>query len=357
MIRIYLRMMEIGEGNPYIWLGKKGADRVYGLPVLTEENKLSWKGLPAIADEIKKHIREDITVGTEIELVTDLPKKFKERFREFVEILEYFGKIRLTFGKIPKWEDSDEFEEVGKIVHNKEWWSGYGSIRELEILPEWKDCFKKEFEFPYFKKLEKFLKAEVKWTEDEGEGLIIPPIKMIFRAYGKLKPEDVTVVIIGQDPYPNKKNAMGWSFSVPRGEKIPGSLRNVYKELEDDPDVFFENPEHGDLSGWVSQGVFLVNISLTVSENQPRSHLTHWGLFTIHIISWLAEKFDNIVFMLWGKDAQECRKVIPVKKHLVLEAMHPSARVGEGFVGCRHFSKANDYLERMGRRPIDWSLL
>jgi uracil-DNA glycosylase len=166
----------------------------------------------------------------------------------------------------------------------------------------------------------------------------------------------VKVVLLGQDPYHGKGQAHGLSFSVPEGVKPPPSLMNIFKEMHDDIGIPF--PSHGNLTNWAKQGVLLLNASLSVRENEPLSHSAiGWTLFTDSVINKISNEKKNVVFLLWGKYAQQKQELIDETKHLVLKAAHPSPfSAYSGFFGCRHFSKTNEYLVKNGIDPIDWSL-
>jgi len=170
--------------------------------------------------------------------------------------------------------------------------------------------------------------------------------------------DKVKVVIIGQDPYHGPNQAHGLSFSVPVGEKIPPSLRNMYKELEEDPALEFSRPDHGCLTHWADQGVLLLNAILTVEAGQPGSHQKRgWEQFTDAIIAQLNVHREHLVFMLWGKYAQGKGRVIDTNRHLVLQTTHPSPfSAYRGFLGCGHFSKANAWLIAHDQSPVDWQL-
>jgi len=189
---------------------------------------------------------------------------------------------------------------------------------------------------------------------------VYPPKELIFNAF-KLTPiNNIKVVIVGQDPYINPKQAMGLSFSVPRGTAVPPSLRNIYKCMEQDPDLTFQKPSpvHGDLSAWAKQGVFLINAGLTVKAGQPNSHKdAKWELFTDSAIKYMSLNCTGIVFMLWGAFAQKKARFINESKHKVLKSVHPSPMSARnGFFECQHFSKANKFLVKFGKEEIDWSL-
>ncbi len=162
-------------------------------------------------------------------------------------------------------------------------------------------------------------------------------------------------MILGQDPYHGPGQAMGLSFSVPKGIRPPASLKNIYKEMHSD--VGLEIPAHGDLSSWAAQGVFLLNAMLTVEHKKAGSHKKiGWQTFTNAVIKKLSDERDGLVFMLWGNFAKEKKILIDEMKHYVLEAVHPSPLAGNGFQGCQHFSRANELLQKQGLEPIDWTL-
>lgn len=185
---------------------------------------------------------------------------------------------------------------------------------------------------------------------------IFPPAALIFNAFDRTPFDQVRVVILGQDPYHRAGQAMGLSFSVPRGVAVPPSLRNIYKELASQyPD--YRIPQHGDLSEWAAQGVLLLNTGLTVREGQAGSH-SHlgWHAFTDAAISALSAQARPIVFMLWGRHAQSKIPLIDGARHLVLTAPHPSPLAGGGFFGNGHFVRANQFLQEHGEKPIDWQI-
>lgn len=223
-------------------------------------------------------------------------------------------------------------------------------MSNVKIEESWKEALKSEFEQPYFQALTAFIRKEI-----QNGKTIYPPGPLIFNAFNMTPFDKVKVVILGQDPYHNPGEAMGLSFSVPKGVRIPPSLQNIYKELKED--VGFSIPNHGDLTPWAEQGVFLLNAMLTVERNQPRSHQkAGWQTFTDAVIRRLSDHREGLVFMLWGGFARQKKQLIDSNKHLVLEAAHPSPLAGGAFFGSRHFSKANDYLRKQGKEPVDWSL-
>ncbi len=221
---------------------------------------------------------------------------------------------------------------------------------QVKISPNWQQALKKEFESPYFDQLSVLLKQAIA----QGK-TIFPPGNLIFNAYDKLAPEDVKVVILGQDPYHNPGEAMGLSFSVPVGVKIPPSLKNIYKELASD--ISCTIPTHGDLTYWADQGVFLLNAFLTVEKNNAGSHRNiGWHYFTDATIKYLSDHFEHLVFMLWGNFAKNKKILIDGTKHLILESAHPSPLAGNAFQGCKHFSQANEYLSNNGKSVINWQI-
>jgi len=220
----------------------------------------------------------------------------------------------------------------------------------VNISPEWRQALSKEFESPYFDQLSLSLKQ----AKAEGK-TIYPPGPLIFNAYDTVAPEAVKVVILGQDPYHNPGEAMGLSFSVPKGVKVPPSLKNIYKELA--TDLGCAVPNHGDLSSWANQGVFLLNAFLTVEKNYAGSHRNSgWHYFTDATIQYLSDHFEHIVFMLWGNFARNKKVLINNAKHLILESAHPSPLAGNAFQGCKHFSQANSYLKAHGKNEINWQI-
>ncbi len=221
----------------------------------------------------------------------------------------------------------------------------------VKIEPSWKEALEPEFSKPYFGTLIRFLK------EEKADGkTVYPPGSLIFNAYNTTPIDQVKVVILGQDPYHNPGQAMGLSFSVPKGVTVPPSLRNIYKEIHDS--VGLPIADHGDLTGWAKQGVFLLNAMLTVEKNQPGSHKrSGWQYFTDASIKAISDQTEHTVFMLWGAFARKKAELINKERHLVLESAHPSPfSADKGFFGNNHFKKANDYLEKHGKDPIDWSL-
>jgi len=222
-------------------------------------------------------------------------------------------------------------------------------MSNVKIEASWKEALSDEFTKPYFKLLTTFLKEE----KAAGKA-IYPPGPLIFNAYNTTPIEEVKVVILGQDPYHNPGQAMGLSFSVPKGVTVPPSLRNIYKELN--TSLGLEKPGHGDLSHWAEQGVFLLNAMLTVEKNDPGSHKrSGWQFFTDASIKAISDRRENVVFMLWGAFARKKKVLIDESKHLVLESAHPSPfSADRGFFGNNHFVLANEYLLEHGKEEIVW---
>ena len=221
---------------------------------------------------------------------------------------------------------------------------------DVQIEDSWKEILKEEFEKPYFLHIRNFLKAE-----KQKEKIIYPPGSLIFNAFNITPFDQVKVVILGQDPYHGPRQAMGLSFSVPQGVPAPPSLKNIFKEIQNDLDI--PPPDHGDLSRWAEQGVFLLNAMLTVEKGLPGSHQNiGWQTFTDAVIKTLSDHKDGIIFLLWGRFAQSKAPLINQLKHHVLESAHPSPLAGNRFFNNRHFSRTNELLLGQGQRPIDWRL-
>ena len=218
----------------------------------------------------------------------------------------------------------------------------------VAIEESWKAVLEAEFEKEYFKKLSGTIK-QAYLTET-----VFPHPKLVFNAFAQCPFEALKVVILGQDPYHGKGQAHGLSFSVGDGVPIPPSLQNIYKEIR--ADTGRETPHSGNLERWAAQGVLLLNATLTVEEGRPASHQgLGWEEFTDAVICTISKKKENVVFLLWGKYAQQKTILIDQSKHLVLCAAHPSPfSAHNGFFGCKHFSKANAYLQEHGKDPIAW---
>ncbi len=223
----------------------------------------------------------------------------------------------------------------------------------MKLEKSWHSALKDEIQKPYIVNLKNFLEEERK------RGSVYPGEEQVFAAFLHTPLEKVKVVIVGQDPYHGPNQAHGLSFSVPKGEAIPPSLRNIYKELQADLGI---NPAtHGNLSKWARQGVMLLNATLTVRAGEAKSHHGQgWEEFTDRVIEVLFKRQDPVVFVLWGASAKEKAERIfskqPQSQHLILTSAHPSPLSARAFLGCRHFSKINEQLKKWGKTPIDWDL-
>lgn len=223
--------------------------------------------------------------------------------------------------------------------------------REKIIMhADWKEALQEEFEKPYFLKIKRSYIQALK----QGK-IIYPPAKLTFNALHLTPLNQVKIILLGQDPYHAPHQAMGLSFSVPKGVKIPPSLLNIYKELRDDLGI--EIAKSGDLSSWAAQGVLLLNSILSVEAHKSASH-SKWGWqeFSDAIIKKLSLQKEGLIFLLWGNYAKSKKPLINTKKHFILEASHPSPLACKGFLGCRHFSKSNALLRQMGKGEIVWDV-
>jgi len=226
---------------------------------------------------------------------------------------------------------------------------------DLYMEKSWAKFLDEEFKKDYMKELRSFLLLELK-----DKQIVYPPQDLIFNAFCQTSFEKVKVLVIGQDPYHGRGQAHGLSFSVPEGVQPPPSLKNIFKELIED--VKIRPPTSGNLLPWAKQGVMMLNATLTVRANQPRSHYGQgWEMFTDKVVELLANRKDPVVFLLWGSSAQEkVERVLGkynVSHHLVLRASHPSFySAAKGFFGCRHFSKTNEFLEKNGKKSINWQI-
>lgn len=219
----------------------------------------------------------------------------------------------------------------------------------IKITKEWDEMLEEEFSSDYYKNLREFLKQEY------SSKTIYPNMHNIFNSMKHTSFENVKVVLLGQDPYHEEGQAMGLSFSVPKGIQKPPSLVNIFKEIQAELDIPIR--DHGDLSGWADQGVLLLNTVLTVRAHSANSHKGKgWEQFTDSIIKKISDKKQGVVFLLWGANARSKKALIDTKKHLILECAHPSPLSAyNGFFGCGHFKKCNEYLIKQGKQPIDWS--
>ncbi len=217
----------------------------------------------------------------------------------------------------------------------------------------WLKLLQGEFEKPYMKQLEAFLAREISSGVE-----VYPPFELVFNAFCQTPFDQVKVVVMGQDPYHGPGQAHGLSFSVPMGIPAPPSLQNIFKEIK--ADLGINPPKHGCLIEWARQGVLLLNATLTVRANEAKSHHGKgWEIFTDKVVELLCAKKDPIVFLLWGKSAYDKFQHIcsNSKHHLVLTCAHPSPLSAHaGFLGCRHFSKTNEFLKKVGKTPIDWTI-
>ncbi|MBN2263110.1 MAG: uracil-DNA glycosylase [Prolixibacteraceae bacterium] len=219
---------------------------------------------------------------------------------------------------------------------------------DIKIEPSWKEVLKEEFEKPYFKQLTDFVKNEYQTQT------IFPKGKDIFNAFNLCPFNTVKVVIIGQDPYHGPGQAHGLCFSVKQGVTFPPSLRNIFKEINNDLGIAV--PTSGDLSRWAEQGVLLINATLTVRAHMAGSHQNKgWETFTDAVIKIVSEQKEHVAFLLWGAYAQKKGQVIDQTKHLILESVHPSPlSASRGFFGNHHFSKTNQFLEKSGLTTVNW---
>ena len=220
----------------------------------------------------------------------------------------------------------------------------------VKLGNDWDIILADEWEKPYYKKLRAFLK------EEYATRTIYPDMHDIFNALKYTSFADTKVVIIGQDPYHGEGQAHGLCFSVKKGVTPPPSLKNIYKELHSD--IGFEIPNHGELVSWAKQGVLMLNNVLTVREAMPNSHKgMGWEIFTDRVISELNKKETPVVFLLWGANAQKKAEIIDNPLHHKLISVHPSPlSASRGFLGCKHFSKTNEILDKKHIKPINWDI-
>ena len=272
------------------------------------------------------------------------------------------NKSPLKKKKPPIIESEEKESENPKIIPKKEneeqnskFYPTYESF--IDNLESWKVPLKSFINPPnnnQMKSIYNFVKKEYETK------IIFPPKNLIFNAFSKTPWDKVKVVIIGQDPYPNPGDAMGLSFSVPKTQRIPGSLNNIYKCLEKDKKLKFIKPKHGDLSSWAEQGVFLINATLTVECKKANSHQKNsgWAKFTDFVIKQISLQKKNIVFLLWGNFAIAKSSLIDKNKHLIIKNIHPSplAQSKGDFSKSEQFSQTNEYLEKNGLEPINWEI-
>ncbi|XP_034026151.1 uracil-DNA glycosylase-like [Thalassophryne amazonica] len=280
-------------------------------------------------------------------------KRTKEDFKKTVQ-----KKLKSSSGVDPEPCSSHAApltaEQLDRIAQNKG--AALQKLSSVRTPPgfgeSWRNALSAEFGKPYFKELMSFVAKERKLHT------VYPPAENVFSWTQMCDIRDVKVVILGQDPYHGPNQAHGLCFSVQRPVPPPPSLENMYKELITDIDGF-QHPGHGDLTGWAKQGVLLLNAVLTVRAHQANSHKDKgWEMFTDMVVHWLSSNLEGLVFMLWGAYAQKKGAAIDRKHHHVLQAVHPSPlSVHRGFFGCQHFSKANEFLKKSGKSPVDWKAL
>jgi uracil-DNA glycosylase len=221
-------------------------------------------------------------------------------------------------------------------------------MHNIYLDPNWSNFLTKEIQKEYFQTLMRNIESEY------AQYPVYPPRELIFEAFNQCSFDNMKVVILGQDPYHNENQAMGLSFSVLESEPIPPSLHNIFKEIESNTGI--KPYQNGDLTRWATQGVLLLNTTLTVRAHQPLSHHGYgWEIFTNEVIRLLSSHKHHLVFLLWGKNAQQKSHLIDSHKHLIVESSHPSPLSAyRGFMGCKHFSQANEYLQKYHISPIDW---
>lgn len=360
------------ENISHTYVGYRKEWKVYRIDII-QMNKIDW-------DEFKRIL---------LEIAIENPETSQVAIENFTTIQgiddteEYGKKIKL----IPEWMKknlsetpkvvrfnriNEQAKLTSEIVENlptSPWWEK--SLDELQIDPSWKDIFIREFALPYFAEVKEpgmdksiitFLKEEDAYLQTRKDMYIFPPQKYLFEAFRLTKLDDIKVVILGQDPYHGDGQAHGLAFSNPDGVTPQPSLRNIFKEIESEKNVFFvrKSDKVNNLSYWAKQGVLLLNCALTVRKGCPASHVNIWEPFTDVIIYEIVSRLTNVVFMLWGSFAEGKKDLIKGKRHLVLKASHPSPlsynKGDDKFSECKHFSKANEYLMHVGKQPIDWSL-
>lgn len=226
-----------------------------------------------------------------------------------------------------------------------------GAAKKIDLHPSWLAHLQAEFEQPYMQNLKAFLLAEKQQNK-----VIYPASNNIFNAFNSTPLDEVKVVILGQDPYHGPNQAHGLCFSVQPGIQTPPSLQNIFKELK--RDLAMDIPAHGCLQSWANQGVLLLNATLTVEQARAGSHQGRgWETFTDKAIQLVNDQCQGVVFLLWGSYAQKKAAFIDARKHLILKAPHPSPlSAHRGYIGCGHFSAANQHLQHLGKAPIDWRI-
>ncbi|XP_020593707.1 uracil-DNA glycosylase, mitochondrial [Phalaenopsis equestris] len=289
---------------------------------------------------ISTHSNPSVGNGGSDELKPESPSILTDEQRRRVEFNKYLARSKRNARVC-----------VERIESAKAKGMEYAKLEELLVEETWLEALPGELQNPYWKNLCRFVESELR-----GMVPIYPPPHLIFNALNSTPFDRVKAVIIGQDPYHGPGQAMGLAFSVPEGIKPPSSLINIFKELQ--KDVGCSIPLHGNLERWAVQGVLLLNTVLTVRKHQANSHATKgWEPFTDAVIRTISQNKRGIVFILWGNSAQGKSKLIDATKHHILKAAHPSGlSANRGFFGCRHFSKTNEMLERLGLSPIDWQL-
>ena len=220
----------------------------------------------------------------------------------------------------------------------------------VNIGNDWDEILKDEFEKEYYKKMRKFLINEYKTK------IIYPKPEEIFTAFKLTSYKDCKIILLGQDPYHGENQAHGLAFSVKEGIKLPPSLRNMYREINNE--YGYEMSKNGHLVPWAKQGILLLNTALTViAENANSQSKIGWEIFTDNIIEILNKREESLIFILWGSNARSKKRLIDTKKHYILEGVHPSPlSANRGFFGCGHFKKANEILKELGKKEIDWRI-
>lgn len=220
----------------------------------------------------------------------------------------------------------------------------------INVTNDWKDFFESQINQEYFRKLMDFIDSEYEQYN------VFPPMELVFNAFNLTEVKNIKAVIVGQDPYHEINQAMGLAFSVPRDEKIPPSLRNVYKEIN--RDLGIKIPSSGDLTSWAKEGIFMINTVLTVREHEANSHANKgWEIFTDNVISYISSLNKPIVYFLWGNSAKQKKILINNKNQLILESAHPSPlSANRGFFGCGHFSKALDFYKKNNIEAVNFEI-